>query len=157
MKNSIKFLVVLLVLLGCEKIPLLSSGSGSGKYYSSKVINGVKVELDIKKEKITDLHDIEAEFKLTNISKKQVTYSFSSGCQSGYKIKRNDDVIFDSTKNLLCTMALTNIILKPEESKTIPISLESRDNKELAKGIYTLKAFLLDSNGVEISASFEAQ
>ena len=157
MKNAIKFLVVLLLLLGCDKIPLLSSENGSEAYDASKITDGVRIELDIKSKKIMDLHDIKADFSLKNISDRPITYGFPSGCQSGYKIKRNQDIIFDSTRNMACITVLTSLSLEPGETKTMSISLELRENKELEQGRYKLEAFLLEDHGIRISTSFTVQ
>ena len=156
MKNLIKFLFALLLFLGCKNNTLQSPGD-FGDYYSSKVIDELYVELDFKSKQIRSLHDIKAEFRLKNISDEEVVFGFSSSCQSAYKIKRYQNEFLDTTENLVCAAVITSIILEPGETKTFPISFESREDRYIKKGSYTLKAFLLENHGIEISAAFRVQ
>lgn len=117
-------------------------------------------DLNIKDVRIDDISELEATYVVENNADEVVTYSFSSGCQYGFKIERNGKTLFDIRDQLVCTTVLTSFTLQPGESKSFPISFEylASDVYEktgpLIRGKYKLVAFLLDDQGAEASQEF---
>ena len=158
MTKFLNLMLILLLFSSCDDILTTSSKEADSSLTSKKMTDTLHMELTIESEHISSLADIKAQFKLTNLSVKEVIYGFTSGCKYGYTVTKNEKTLFDSQKNLACTAALTEIRLKLGETKTFPISFHIFDiNKKLDKGIYELNAFLLENHTPEISALFEVK
>ena len=158
MAKYLTLFLVLVLFVSCNDM-LISSSEKAEKLRSSvKTTDVLKMELNITSKGIENLEDVEAEFKLKNISGEEIVYGFPSGCQFGYTIVKDQNTLFDSRKNLGCTGALTQLKLKPGQSKTFPISLDRFDiDKKPDKGTHELQAFLLEGHTDKISASFIVQ
>jgi uncharacterized protein YxeA len=155
MKKILKLILILPLLASCSNN--VSSSGKKDKFNSSvKITNGLQIKLKMEPKEIKNLKDINAKFILKNISGKKINYHFSSSCQFGYTIIREQHIIFDSRKNTGCLAVLTTLKLKPGQKKTYSISLNEYDvDKDLVKGIYKLKAFLLERESPKITVSFK--
>lgn len=117
-------------------------------------------DLNIKDTRIDDISELEATYVVTNTTREEKMYGFSSGCQYGFKIERNGKTLFDIRDQLFCTAALTSFTLQPGESKSFPISFEYlssdvyKKTGPLIRGKYKLVAFLLGDQGAEASQEF---
>ncbi|MDX1638904.1 MAG: BsuPI-related putative proteinase inhibitor [Balneolaceae bacterium] len=117
----------------------------------------LKLVLNLEKQEVGHLSQLEAQFSVKNISGGPISYRFSSGCQHGFTIEKGNELVFDSRMAYGCTQALTELNLEPGESKTYSILLESISDDEFKTndaGIYQLNAFLLEGYSPEVSTSF---
>jgi len=113
----------------------------------------VTTDLKLESDEISNIQDIEATFTVRNGTDEAKTYSFNSGCQSAFKVLKEGKEVFDASKNVFCTAALTSLTLQKKESKVITIP--KYFDVELAPGKYTFKAFLIGyENEVEASKEF---
>lgn len=146
MYKLLKVIALLLLFIACDE----TTGS-----LSDDPKNLVEPKLEITSDNITPTGSIEVLYALNNFSRKKVTYDFSSGCQFGYRIKKNNKTIYDLTKNVGCTAALTQFDIKPLGLKKFEFSIyTSRLNRQLQEGTYTLEAFLYNDNGGRVSKQF---
>ena len=105
---STVFLLIFLF-IACESNLFPTSKSETEENYTSKVSDGLEIELLLESDRISALHDIQAVFSLTNISEHDLTYDFPSGCQTGYQVKKRENNIYDSTEDMVFTMATSAI------------------------------------------------
>lgn len=140
------YILALLFLSSCE------SNSISDSVIESSPL---RLELAIDPEVTDQIDEIESKFTVTNITSSQVTFGFSSTCQSAFTITQNNDLIFDSIKNTACGAALTSLHLDPNESKTFEIKLWFYEAlEELESGNYLLNVFLREGHSPPVSIEF---
>ncbi|MFH5831383.1 BsuPI-related putative proteinase inhibitor [Halalkalibaculum sp. DA384] len=156
MKRLLYLVPALLVIFSCDNASLLSGIDQEDLFHSVKHTDSLRIELDFQNREISEPEDIEAEFVLENITDDTLRYRFSSGCQVGYFISTRGQRVFDSTERVMCTAALTKLVIEPGKSARYTISLEhfDTDDIQLEKGLYRLTAFLLGDYGVKITAPF---
>jgi hypothetical protein len=143
MEKIISIIYLFLLISGCERMPLFSGG------------DSIAVYLDLEPREVESLKEIEANLIVTNVSMREVTFTFPSGCQHGFMIIKDETVLIDSRNQVLCTMALSELKLKPGENETYPINLELlSDSVELNHGSYKLSSFLLEGYSTEAAKTF---
>lgn len=149
MDQLIKLFFGFLLIVGCTAAPFPAPDNVEGPNH---------LDLEIESDEVEQLTNLEAIFTVTNVSEEEQTYRFSSGCQYGYTISQDEEILFDSRKNIFCTQALTAFSLEPGESKDFSISLANMEEPEtMESGTYQLNAFLLDDQTPTVSQSFEIQ
>lgn len=140
-------LFIYLFASACDKTPVISSDNDK---------DSLQVKLEIESRTIEKLEDLEAQFTVINKSDAGLTYNFPDGCQYGFTIQQDQDLILDSRKIYSCIARLTNLELDPNESKSYQISLSQGGNYEpLVNGTYTITAFLLEDYSSNITESFQ--
>lgn len=146
MKNIIKIFTIFLLFSACEQVPFLSSSGDS---------TPINLKLEITSSHIATLQDIEADLMVINVSDDQVTYAFKNSCQYGFTVERNENKLFDSTSTIGCLQVITELKLKPGQSKTYQISLQGmQGNDSLQAGTYKLKAFLQNERSPKVNTTF---
>lgn len=148
--------LVLLSLLSCDRI-LSSTEKTDNSLTSVKITDNLQIELSIKLGEIESLEDIDAQYKLKNISDKEIVYKFPNSCQYAYTVSNNQNTIFDSRQHVLCLAVLTALRLEPGQMKSLPISPSKSQNKKLDKGTYELEVFLRKGHNAKISAPFKVE
>jgi len=110
----------------------------------------VTTNLKLESDEISNLRDIEATFTVRNGTDETKKYSFSSGCQSAFKVLKEGVEVFNSIQNIGCTQATSSLKLQKRESKTVAIPKYL--DEELEPDKYIFKAFLIGYEQ-EVSAS----
>lgn len=144
-------IVILLVLL------LFSSCDDEIVSYGEVNDPPLKLELKLEKREYRLLQDVKADFTVTNISSQRIRYGYSSGCQYGFTIEKGSKLILDSRQFYGCTQGLTELILRPGQSKTFELpfaDISQEQAKNLEQGVYTISAFLLNNYSKEVSTTF---
>ncbi len=115
----------------------------------------LSLELELEKYTFPEADTLKGTFMVTNLSPNSVTYNFTSSCQYGLKIKSGNVTSRQYTG--LCLDVLTALTLKSGESKLYEFQLLLVDNdyNNLAKGDYTVEAFLLNNNSSIVSKSIK--
>jgi len=145
MRTPLFLLTVLFLFTSCEGF--LSHESG--------VDTKEAMTLNVTSEEIKSMQNIKADFEITNISGKKVTYGFPSSCQHGFNVKKGSETLFDSRTAYLCLAVVTSLELEPAESKVFNIDFRrGADMEPLEPGEYTLGAFLLSSDSDTVSTTF---
>jgi len=148
MKSLALLFSVLFLFTSCDQLPFLSAGSETND----------AMKLNVTADKIEVMQHIEADFIFTNVSDQKVEYGFPSSCQHGFKVKKGDEVLFDSQHEYGCLTVLTSFELAPGESKTFKIDLSNAGDFEyLEPGTYSLEAFLLTEDSDTVSTTFEVE
>lgn len=141
--------ILMLIISGCDAIPLSFDDDNRDK---------LALSLNMTNDSIETWQDIEAKFTVVNLSNDEVKFGFRSGCQTGFTIEKNEEVLVDSRGVFGCTAALSELKLKPRESKTYTLSLAYASNSDpLEPGTYTMTAFLLEDHSNETSTTFEVE
>lgn len=144
MFRIISILLLFLLFFGCDKIPLFSDSG-----------DPIALYLDMETPEVENVHEIEASLIVTNISVNEVTFSFPSGCQHGFTIKKEETILVNSNDHIFCTTALTELRLKPGENRSFPINLAFlSDSINLESGTYMLNTFLLEGHSGNVSKPF---
>ena len=113
------------------------------------------LSLELEKYTFPEADTLKGTFMVTNLSPNSVTYNFTSSCQYQLKIKNGNVTSRQYTG--LCLDVLTALTLKSGESKLYEFQLLLVDNdyNNLAKGDYTVEAFLLNNNSSIVSKSIK--
>jgi|SRR5690554_4336832 len=85
-----------------------------------------------------ELKKLNAKFTLVNGTSETKVLNFTSGCQYGYILEANNEVIQHSATG--CIAVMTDIVLTPLDKKEFEFSLKYKG--DLAPGTYNLKAFI---------------
>ncbi len=101
----------------------------------------LNADLDLKSNEIKKISDIDAAFTVRNGTNKAKEYNFNSGCQVSFLISQNGNKKFRAEEKLICTRALTEFELEPEDTKTL--ELPTFFDINLEPGNYTIKAYLI--------------
>lgn len=145
----VPFCLFILIISGCDAVPL-SSDDDKG--------DELALNLRMTSDSIETWQDIEAKFTVVNLSNDEVKFGFRSGCQTGFTIEKDGEVLVDSRGVFGCTAALSELKLKARESKTYTLSLANASNSDpLEPGTYKMTAFLLEDHSDETSTTFEVE
>ncbi|MEX2347730.1 MAG: BsuPI-related putative proteinase inhibitor [Balneolaceae bacterium] len=148
MRSILLILSVLFLFSSCDELPFLSAKSGTND----------AMKLKVTADKIEVMQHIKADFIFTNVTDEKVGYGFPSSCQHGFKVKKGDEVLFNSEYEYGCLTVLTSFELAPGESKTFKIDLSNGGDFEyLDSGTYTLESFLLTEDSDTVSTTFEVE
>lgn len=140
--------LLILILSGCDAIPLSSDDDR----------DELALDLNMTSEPIETWQDIEAKFTVVNLSSDEVKFGFSSSCQTGFTIEKNEEVLVNSRSIFGCAGLLTELKLKAWVDKTYNLSLAGVSNSNLLDpGTYTMTAFLLENHSDETSTTFEVE
>lgn len=136
---------LIMILSGCinDETETVESGDPSLVNVTFKILDQFDQEAEdfVQGEAITFL------LTLTNTSDKNLNFKFATGCQYLFKILNKDNEELNTPWNpQVCTEALTNFILKPNESKehrvtnlnqTMFTSISPLEEAPLPVGTYT--------------------
>lgn len=141
--------MLMLIISGCDATPLSSDDDSREE---------LALNLNMASESIETWQDIEAKFTVVNLSSDEVKFGFSSSCQTGFTIEKNEEVLVNSRSVFGCAGLLTELKLKAWEDKTYNLSLAGASNSDpLEPGTYTMTAFLLEDHSDETSTTFKVE
>ncbi|MFA5669539.1 MAG: BsuPI-related putative proteinase inhibitor [Balneolaceae bacterium] len=100
-----------------------------------------------------ELKELNAKFTLVNGTSETQVLNFTSGCQYGYTLEANNEVILHSATG--CIAVMTDIVLNPLDKKEFEFSLKYKG--DLAPGTYKLKAYIIGKDELSNELIFEVE
>ena len=108
--------------------------------------------LKVSDDKVGSVQELKATFSVINGTSETKTLIFNTGCQFAFTIEKDGKEVFNSMNLVLCTQAITEIVIDPSNKVEFEVSIDQEF--ELAPGKYQLKAFLLNHDNLESTKTF---